>query len=64
MHKAKPARSNSNIPRSLSHKAKQARITCIIPQSISHKAKEARFRKKSENRTIQSDICYDMCKNG
>ena len=46
------------------HKTKQARITCIVPRSVSHEAKEARFRKKSENRTIQSEICYDLCKIG
>ena len=63
-HKAKQARSNRNIPRYLSHKAKQARVTCIVPRSISHEAKQARFSKKSENRTIQSEICYDLCKIG
>lgn len=63
-HKTKQARSDRNIPRSLSHKTKQARITCIVPRSISHESKKARFRKKSENRTIQLEICHDLCKIG
>ena len=42
--KAKQARSNSNIPRSISHKPQQARYKCNIPRSINHKPQEARFK--------------------
>ena len=40
--KAKQARSNSNIPCSISHKPQQARYKCNIPRSINHKPQEAR----------------------
>ena len=43
-HKAKPAHSNSNIPRSISHKPQQARSKCNIPRSISRKLQEARSK--------------------
>ena len=43
-HKAKQARSHSNIPRSISHKPQEARFKYNISRSISNILKQARFK--------------------
>ena len=58
--KAKQARSNSNIPRSVSHKPQQARYKCNIPRSISHKPQQARF--KYISRSISHILKQARCK--